>query len=165
MVAKRINSLWQEARENFFLIVNKVSRPITFFCPFSHHTNTHTFNRLLQSRRARTSATHRRTESLWNGKNAFDNLIFVPSFSNLFPITARRCRNESTRHDCRFVSCVRAHNARCSSNVQSSNYLFAFFSTCHLQFIEKCSGPCAETNRKEDFLVLLCAKMKLIPMC
>lgn len=160
MASERINFLWQL----------KLSRKLLFDCQqsltsnyifFSLTTNTHSLNRLLQSRRARTSATHRRTESLWNGKKAsFDNLI---SISNLFPITARRCRNESTRHDCRFVSCVGAHNAGCSSNVQSPNYLFAFFSTCHLQFIEECSGPCAETNRKKDFI--LCAKMKLIPMC
>ena len=120
--------------------------------------------RLLQSRWARSSTTHRRTESLRNGKDnwqfnphiltfsAWQNMLTSLSFSlsldNLFPITACRCRNESTRHDCRFVSCVSAHNARCSRYVQSSNYLFAFFSTCHLQFIEKRSRPCAKANCK-----------------
>lgn len=30
---------------------------------------------------------------------------------NLFLITARRCRNESTWDDCRFVSCIRSYDA------------------------------------------------------
>lgn len=73
-------------------------------------------------------------------------------FSNLFPITARCVRDESTRHDSRFVARLRSDHARRARYIQGSDYFLTLKRSCNLQFIEERSRSCVEENRKFQFL-------------
>lgn len=103
--------------------------------------------RLLQGWRTRSGTAHRRALPLWNG-NWWQPNPFSRTFSNLFPITARRLRNESTRHDSRPVARLRSDNARRASNVQSSDYFLAQLGPCDLQLVAQRARSRPQTNCK-----------------
>lgn len=112
--------------------------------------------RLLQGWWTGSGSAHRWTLPLWNGnwwqRKSLPRRSALRNFSNLFPITARCVRDESTRHDSRFVARIRSDHARCAGYIQGPDYILTLKRSCNLQFIEERSRSCVEENCKFQFL-------------